>query len=1002
MKTTLCSTTILLTFVTLVFLPSTFAQDDSPKYVVRTIYVVPNDREPDPDIDTKLDALMKRSQKFFTDLMDFHGFGRKTFRLETDATGNVIVHHVNGKFSTAYYKQPSASSWIVWKEIEKQFDMSKNIYVLALDIGVHYLIAGGAAVAGLASGSSHNGKVLVPVGNWNAVMHELGHAFGLAHDVRVQANWWTAESRDPMITSFCAAEWLDVNRYFNPVQEVSEAEDNKPHVQMLKPSLVSASPHTIRLQFEITDPDGLHQTMLFRVSSTSAGVIACAKLEGKETTVEKLEGKETTVEFVTTELTVLDTRVYLLLIDVHGNFNVVTHEYVFPIDISNLLPPDEVISIPDPNLASAVRQDLGLSRSEDITKHGMLALLRLNIPDRQITDLTGLEYAINIRSLNLSNNQIQNITPLRQLTKLTGLDISTNPINDITSLAEVKNLTALNCRGTNIGNITPLARLTRLNTLNLYENPISDIAPLSGLTNLTELSLGSSQQTISDITHLQGLVNLNHLELKRALGTDMRFISRFKQLKFLSFFDVPVSDISPLTELTELRSLWLNRCKISDVPPLTGLKNLEMLSLSNNQINDITSLAKLTNLRELHLYHNQISDVSPLVGLVNLQTLNLIGNPIKDTTPLFDLLQKNPSMKIYLNDWSSVLQLPTSNLPKPTPDPPKPTQPDQPTHKVVFSEFMFESAGGDDGLPQWLEVHNGSTSEINLRDWKLQWKRLKPSLLEVTTTFKEDFIIPPQQSRVLVTALGRHSEGDKLSDDAVYQLHVLHAAELAQDDIVNRNRLITRGGFSLKLINAKDELIDHIGTLNGNKQTWQLHDCLIEGVRSSLIRRFDEGVPRAGTEKRGWRRAFNAKLLAAGIYYGHWTDLGTPGYRRGKPLPVELSKFSARFIENEVIIKWTTESELNNAGFNIYRSTSRTKNFRPINAKLIQGAGTTGKRTEYKFVDKTAKPNVAYYYRLEDVDFSGKRDISTTYRVRGVIAPTGKHITVWGKLKYNN
>ena len=37
-------------------------------------------------------------------------------------------------------------------------------------------------------------------------MHELGHAFGLAHDVRVEANWWTAESIDPMITSFCAAE----------------------------------------------------------------------------------------------------------------------------------------------------------------------------------------------------------------------------------------------------------------------------------------------------------------------------------------------------------------------------------------------------------------------------------------------------------------------------------------------------------------------------------------------------------------------------------------------------------------------------------------------------------------------------------------------------------------------------------------------------------------------------------------------------------------------------
>ena len=74
------------------------------------------------------------------------------------------------------------------------------------------------------------------------------------------------------------------------------------------------------------------------------------------------------------------------------------------------------------------------------------------------------------------------------------------------------------------------------------------------------------------------------------------------------------------------------------------------------------------------------------------------------------------------------------------------------------------------------------------------------------------------------------------------------------------------------------------------------------------------------------------------------SDLGTPGYRRGKPLPVELSQFSAKFVKNEVIINWTTESELDNAGFNIYRSTSQTQNFQRINTKLIQGAGTTGER----------------------------------------------------------
>ena len=326
------------------------------------------------------------------------------------------------------------------------------------------------------------------------------------------------------------------------------------------------------------------------------------------------------------------------------------------------------------------------------------------------------------------------------------------------------------------------------------------------------------------------------------------------------------------------------------------------------------------------------------------------------------------------------------------------TSPEDVTHKVVFSEFMFESVGAS-GLPQWIEVYNNSTKEINLNGWKLHWKRLHPIPFEVTTTFKEDFIIPVAQSRLIVTSLGRHSGGGKLLSDDVYQLHILHAEELTREDIDLRNRLIDRGGFSLKLTNATDVLVDEIGTLTGDEQTWQLPECLVDGVRTSLIRRFDAGVPRSGTERRGWRRAIDTKRLAAGIYYGHQHDLGTPAYRRGRPLPVELSQFSARLVKDEVVINWTTESELNNAGFNVLRSTSRTKNFRRINPKLIQGAGTTGERRTYQFIDATAKPNVAYYYRIVDVDFSGTHRQLTTQRVQGVIAPTGKLITRWSTLK---
>ena len=46
MKTALCFTLTLLIFVTIAFVPNNFAQDTDPKYVVRVIYFVPNDRQP--------------------------------------------------------------------------------------------------------------------------------------------------------------------------------------------------------------------------------------------------------------------------------------------------------------------------------------------------------------------------------------------------------------------------------------------------------------------------------------------------------------------------------------------------------------------------------------------------------------------------------------------------------------------------------------------------------------------------------------------------------------------------------------------------------------------------------------------------------------------------------------------------------------------------------------------------------------------------------------------
>ena len=322
------------------------------------------------------------------------------------------------------------------------------------------------------------------------------------------------------------------------------------------------------------------------------------------------------------------------------------------------------------------------------------------------------------------------------------------------------------------------------------------------------------------------------------------------------------------------------------------------------------------------------------------------------------------------------------------------------TGQIILSEIMFESEGGINSLPQWIELYNTTNTSINIRGWQLEFYRRQPELLDATITFQTDFVIPAKQSRLVVSTSASKSGQNNL--DEIYNLFSHHSKVLDQSGGQNRNRLIARGGFYLKLSDGRDKLIDHIGTVadNANEPTWELPDCDIDGVRSSMIRRFDYDTARNGMERAGWIRAWDTKTKPTGRWYGRASDIGTPAFRSSNnPLPVELSTFSAHRVDGNVIVSWTTESELNNAGFNIYRSESKTDEFRQLNAKLIQGAGTTGERTEYRWTDTTAKTDTAYYYQIEDISHAGIAKQLATVRLRGFVSASRKLTTNWGELK---
>jgi len=72
-------------------------------------------------------------------------------------------------------------------------------------------------------------------------------------------------------------------------------------------------------------------------------------------------------------------------------------------------------------------------------------------------------------------------------------------------------------------------------------------------------------------------------------------------------------------------------------------------------------------------------------------------------------------------------------------------------------------------------------------------------------------------------------------------------------------------------------------------------------------------------------------------------------------------------------IRWATASEVDNFGFDVYRSESEDGPFDKLNDRVIEGAGTIDEPQRYEFVDDTIDPRKTYYYYVESISMSGVR-----------------------------
>ncbi|MBI5376515.1 MAG: hypothetical protein HZA77_13860 [Candidatus Schekmanbacteria bacterium] len=89
---------------------------------------------------------------------------------------------------------------------------------------------------------------------------------------------------------------------------------------------------------------------------------------------------------------------------------------------------------------------------------------------------------------------------------------------------------------------------------------------------------------------------------------------------------------------------------------------------------------------------------------------------------------------------------------------------------------------------------------------------------------------------------------------------------------------------------------------------------------------------------------------------------------------VELLYFKAKSQKNNIALKWKTASEINNEGFNIWRSGEKSGEYTKINDALIPANGSNSGAT-YKYKDKTVKKRKTYFYKLETIDNNSNSEL---------------------------
>jgi len=346
-------------------------------------------------------------------------------------------------------------------------------------------------------------------------------------------------------------------------------------------------------------------------------------------------------------------------------FNFDTQSYFSP-DCSNL------ISIPDPNFEQAL---IDLNIDTDMTINGVTSLSNVNgvttldISNKNISDLTGIEFFNNLQFLTADNNSISTLV-LDQNTQLITVALFQNQLSSI--VLPDNNMTSIDL-GNNLLTQIDLSNNLNLSSVFVNNNLIDDI-DVSMLSNLNILDASGNNLTQLDLSPNTVLsqidVSGNDLStLNVQNGNNTSFTSFEAQnnpnLSCITVDDVNYSNTNWLNATPQFnfdtQSYFSPDCSnLISIPDPNFEQALIDLDIDTDMIvNGVTSLSNVNGVTTLDISNKNISDLTGIEFFNNLQFLTADNNSI--TTLVLDQNTQLITLGIFQNQLSSIV-LPDNNV----------------------------------------------------------------------------------------------------------------------------------------------------------------------------------------------------------------------------------------------------------------------------------------------------------------------------------------------------